>query len=209
MADSTWFPERNELKRFARKFVRERISSLKKDVNHCLNSPYAPFPAILYCFSTIDLMGALYAGKAVSIDPQTQQRVPLTANSKEYMKKFMNYTTEQCNFLMDLYRHKLVHLAQPRPVIRDSDNRVVSWQYYHDNAEKHLLLEDAPQDSKIQVKSGTSITVNKIFNIGIQQLCADIEDSVEGHSGYIDKLEDVVIQDKFEDALKQIYDSLQ
>ena len=58
------FKNQTDLLDFARKFLRQRIMSLNKDVKHCLREPYAPFPAILYCFSTIDLLGALYQGQA-------------------------------------------------------------------------------------------------------------------------------------------------
>ena len=53
------FPDQNELKRFARNFTTERINALEKDVNHCLQAPFAPMPAILYCMATVYLMGAL------------------------------------------------------------------------------------------------------------------------------------------------------
>lgn len=58
---SAKFPDKNELKRFARNFVIERIDSLQKYVMHCLQQPFASFPAILYCVSIIDLLGALCA----------------------------------------------------------------------------------------------------------------------------------------------------
>jgi hypothetical protein len=58
------FKNQTALLSFARKFLRQRIMSLNKDVKHCLREPCAPFPAILYCFSTIDLLGALYQGQA-------------------------------------------------------------------------------------------------------------------------------------------------
>jgi hypothetical protein len=34
------------------------------------------------------------------------------------MTDFMNYTFENADILLNLFRHKLVHLAQPNPVIR-------------------------------------------------------------------------------------------
>jgi hypothetical protein len=39
------FPNKNELKRFARYFVKERMDSLQKDVIHCLQWPFASFSA--------------------------------------------------------------------------------------------------------------------------------------------------------------------
>ncbi|MGH9975259.1 MAG: hypothetical protein ACRD8Z_05410, partial [Nitrososphaeraceae archaeon] len=187
---------------FARSFVRNRIASLEKDVNHCLQSPYAPFPAMLYCFSTIDLLGALYSGQA-------GKNTFTSNNSKKYMQEFMNYTSEQASFLTEIFRHKLVHLAQPRAIILDGDGSRVSWQYFHDNSEKHLLVEKTEPVLKIQIKSDWEITINKIFNVGILQLIHDIKDSVEKHNGYLDKLENSdLVRDNFEKALAEIYSSI-
>jgi hypothetical protein len=181
------FPNKNELKRFARYFVKERMDSLEKDVIHCLQPPYAPFPAILYCLSTIDLLGALNAGQAAKKDPNTNKNVD-TANSKQYMRQYMGYTDDQVNIIVDLFRHKLVHLAQPKPCI-SYNNKVVAWEYIHDYTTKHLILEEAPPDLKIQNKSDWIIAVNQIFTIGIMQLKHDIQDSVYRHGGYLDLFE--------------------
>ena len=51
MTTANKFPDTNESKRFARNFL-ERIVSLQRDVVYCLQPPYAPFPAILYCLAT-------------------------------------------------------------------------------------------------------------------------------------------------------------
>jgi hypothetical protein len=85
-----FFANPNEMIKFSRDFVKDRIKSLEKDVQYCLrenNSPlqYAPFPALLYCFSTIDLLGSLFEGD---------------------VRWFINYTIEQTNLLIDIFRHK-------------------------------------------------------------------------------------------------------
>jgi hypothetical protein len=65
------------------------MDSLEKDVNHCVKiEPYAPFPALIYCFSNVDLLACLYAGRADKNSQTTQQ-------SKNYMKDFMGYDEEQ------------------------------------------------------------------------------------------------------------------
>ena len=200
------FPNKNELKRFARCFVKERMLSLEKDVIHCLQPPYAPFPAILYCLSSIDLLGALNAGQAAKKDPITKENVNTTSNSRQYMQQYMGYIDDQANIIVDLFRHKLVHLAQPKPCILNN-NKVVAWQYVHEYTPKHLILEDAPPESKIQIKSDWSISVDQIFTIGIMQLKDDIQDSVYRHGGYLDSIESNTsnLQDKFEKAIGEIY----
>jgi hypothetical protein len=49
---------------FANTFLSNKMDVLQKDVDHCLVSPYAPFTAIIFCLSSIDLLGALYTGEA-------------------------------------------------------------------------------------------------------------------------------------------------
>jgi len=118
------FPNKNELKRFARCFVKERMLSLEKDIVHCLQPPYAPFPAILYCLSSIDLLGSAKCWSG-SKDPITKENVNTKSNSRQYMQQYMNYIDYQANIIVDLFRHKLVHLAQPKPCIL-YNNKVVA-----------------------------------------------------------------------------------
>jgi hypothetical protein len=59
----------NELVRYASDFVEIRVNSLESDARHCLpedpnDKCIAPFPIHLYCFPTIDLLGALMSGRA-------------------------------------------------------------------------------------------------------------------------------------------------
>jgi len=77
---------------FAQKFiVEDRLASLKNDVNQCLPpyghkaelAGYALTPALMYCFSTIDLLGSLYYGNARSQNT--------SENSRNYMQKLMDF----------------------------------------------------------------------------------------------------------------------
>ena len=117
------FAQQTELLTLARAHVENRVNSLEKDVRHCLQGEPDPFPAILYCFSTIDLLGAFVSVRADRKAPTTQQSI-------RYMTSFLSYTTENANLLLNLFRHKLVHLAQPNPVIR-RDSELVTWRYHH------------------------------------------------------------------------------
>ncbi len=201
------FPDPHELKRFAINFIRTRLESMKKDVDHCLSGKLAPFPAVLYCLSTLDLLGALYSGQAKKRDPVTHKSVDTKTNSKKYMIELMNYTEEQATLIIEIFRHKLVHLAQPNPVF-SYNGRTISWVYYHANPEKHLLLEDFPPGTAFIVKSDWKITVNQCFNISISQLVQDIVNSVENHGGLLDKLENdsIVVQTHVKKAIEEIYD---
>ena len=135
------FADRNELRRFARNFVIERFDSLQKDVMHCMQQPFAPFPAILYCISIIDLLWALCAGQIANKDPNTGKKIPIdtTTNSKSYMRNYIGYTQQQSDLIIEIFRHKLVHSAQPRPIF-SYNNKIVTWQYHHENTSNLMNL---------------------------------------------------------------------
>jgi hypothetical protein len=175
-------------------------------VDHCL-SKAAVFPANLYCLSTIDLLGALYAGQAKKRDPATGKPVDTKKNSKNYMKEFMNYTDEQATLIIEIFRHKLVHLAQPNPVYIHNTRRI-RWVYHHSDPEKHLLLEDIPPGMGLIIKTDWKIPVDRYFNISIHHLTQDIINSVKNHGGFLDKFEtdSLVIQPNVKKAIEQIYD---
>ncbi|HEX9320126.1 MAG TPA: hypothetical protein VF884_14425 [Nitrososphaeraceae archaeon] len=195
------FPDIHEFKKFAINFIRIRTDSLKKDVEHCLSGKVAPFPAILYCVSTIDLLGALYAGQAKKGDPNSK-------NSKKYMIEVMNYTDEQATLISEIFRHKLVHLAQPHPVYVHN-NKTLRWVYHHSEPEMHLILEDIkPSGTELILKSDWKIHVDQYFHVSIYHIMIDIINSVENHGGFLDRFENdsVVIQPNVKTALEQIYD---
>jgi len=199
------FSEQRELIQWANREVKDRVKTLEKDVNHCLLQPSqntpnapAPFPALLYCFATIDLLGALHSGNAKGGNTVIQ--------AKEYMQKFMNYTIEQSDLLIELFRHKLVHLAQPKPVIKYGDQNI-SWHEWHKNSTKHLVKDKLKDKTKIVVTSGLSLEAEHEFNVSIMDLVKDIKNSAVGPNGYLATLERTPdLQDRFERAISQIYD---
>jgi hypothetical protein len=153
-------------------------------MTYCVQEPsdlssaaYPPFPALLYCFSTIDLLGSLYAGDA-------SRSADTVNNSKKYAQHFMNYTEEQSHLMIQIFRHKLVPLAQPKFVYQDrSKSRRVTSTYLHDDREKHLRIEKLPPNSKIVVTSDWDIPIDHVFMIGILQFMNDIKNSTERPSG--------------------------
>lgn len=137
------FNDAKGLIEFANKFiVDERLSSLKKDVKDCLDKDCA-FPALLYCFSTVDLLGAVYTGFAEN-GPGT------TNNFKAYALRFMNntnirYSNEQVTLIQEIFRHKIVHLAQPKLVVY-SKKRDIHWRYEYPEINNHLKIEQHRQE---------------------------------------------------------------
>jgi len=202
MAKMRVFPEQKELIQYARRTILQRIGSLENDVRRCIfqGGPYqpAPFAALLYCFSVIDLLGAFLAGNAKPGRSAEQAR--------EYMQKFMGYTEEQAYLLQMVFRHKLVHLSEPRPIMEDKSRRI-SWQEWHNNREKHLAIEPLKERQKITITSILSVECDHVFHVGIWNLVEDIRISVEKPNGYFESLEKTPdLQDKFEQSVSQMYD---
>ena len=164
----------NEIITNARQLLKERTDSLINDVNHCLNKDYndtqpAPFSALLYCFSTIDLLGALYEGDA-------SKRANTTAMAKNYMTQIMRYQSEKVELLQEVFRHKIVHLAQPAPAT-EYRGKIYKWDIKHNTPEVHLK-EQSSSDKRGHL----------IFSVSIKSLLKDVLESVFGADGYLDKL---------------------
>ena len=182
-------------------FTADRLAALEKDVNHCLVQPFAPIPAIAYCFSTIDLLGALYRGNATKNAPTTQQ-------SHDYMTHFMKYTNQEADLLQRIFRHKVIHLATPKSVV-DYDSKRIGWMYHHHSRADHLKLTQFPATQTLQVVGALSVNYDWQFSVSIKDLQIDIENSVVGTNGYLDELQrDATLQRNFEKALSEIYDPL-
>lgn len=182
----------SELIFVANKILKERVDSLLKDVRHCLfyetpDAP-APFPAILYCFSVIDLLGSFVSGK---FDEKSD-----TQNAREYMQKFMYYSNLQIDLLREIFRHKLVHSGQPKPIYKGQDGKLYFWRYIHNSRQDHLNIEQLDQDNK-----------KYRFTLSIYSLAEDIKDSVFNPEGYLHKLKTTPdLQDKFRKVYQKIYE---
>ena len=192
---------------FGSAVLKERLGSLENDVNRYLSeiladmpehTQPAPFPALLYCFSTVELLGALLAGDASDhalTSPQT----------KEYMTRFMGYTKQQADLLVHLFRHKLAHLAQPAPFI-EMDGKHISWHVHHSNPEKHLTLERLAESQEVILTPTVFIYFDYIFHLGIIEFLSDIHESVYKSNGYRDSLNRIPdLKRKLDSAMADIY----
>lgn len=191
------FEDDEELFRFVEDFVvRDKLPSLEKDVNHCLSIPYAPFPAILYCFSIIDLLASMYCG-------QTKGRT--ADNAATYMKDMMHYTEDQCTLLQQVFRHKMVHLAGPRTAY-NYDNKILTWHYRHESPEKHLRIEAVPPKGYVQPTSKIKQDITHVFWISIKQLAEDIKQSFHGSNCYYERLKtDQALKNNLDNAVYEIF----
>lgn len=181
------FKDPSELMAFARDFiVRNRLNSLANDVKRCFPQKMinneepdpAPFPALMYCFSIIDLLGALYTGNARS-DKTTE-------NARKYMERFfLKYPQDKRRLLWQIYRHRLVHLSQPKYAMLH-EQKILGWM--HNENERHNHLEIVFEEKIVDIPINDKIKVAKIhcdgyYNISVHRLKDDIIDSVTRKPG--------------------------
>ena len=190
---------------FAKRFLNARISSLDNDVKRCLiedknlqnriGQP-APFPALLYCFSIIDLLASMSAGsKTVRLERRQSVR-------KKYMIDFMGYKDHLIILLQEVFRHKLVHLSEPAYGILYNGKRI-AWKHDERPTAKHM---DIQEDNKCYRIFGQKVWHDKIFIIKISHFKDDIIRSVtDRQSGFLAKIEiDKQLRENFKKAIYEI-----
>ena len=195
------FANPQDLLEHAKDFIDRKMSSLKNDVSRYVKTePYTQYPTLIYCFCNIDLLGALYAGKA-------GKNVNTTQQSKNYMKRFMGYSELQSTLLQCIFRHKLIHVAEPLLSVIEYESRRIAWQYNHYNVVNHLIfVPTTTTNNNIQIAPNWNIEFDEIFEISILGLAEDIEKSVYKNGGYLQMLEkDASLQSHFEEAVKNIH----
>lgn len=198
-----------ELLTFADQFLAERMNALENDVKRCTenqnpaflaHSQTAPFSALCYCFATIDCLGALYVGDASEHRPSTDQ-------SRKYMEDFMKYPHNTADLLQRIYRHKIVHLAQPDPVFVRNSKRVAWATLTQSSPRDHLKIVPLPKQVNTKILT-TKLTLrwDEVFFLSVTDFQCDIKKSVEGSGGYRDTLKvDANLQDNFAKAIREIY----
>jgi len=190
---------------FAKEFISTKMDSVRKDVEHCLKLAYAPMPAILWCLSCVDLLGALLAGQASKFISGTNKRVNIIENTQNYMSEYMEYDSTQIKLILEVFRHKLVHLAQPAP-LSSYNGKTVAWMYIHENNPLHLRLVDLHPPIVQPTTPGNNERIDQVFVLSINQFMEDIRKSVFKSGGYLEKLETYTdIQMKCWSAIKDIH----
>lgn len=115
----------------------------------------------------------------------------------------MYYADDRIYLLQKIYRHKIVHLSQPKSAML-TNGVLLTWETHHDNRSKHLGIKRLPG-----VRQGQIPWQGK-FIVSIRSLQDDIKESVtRTPKGYLEDLKyDVDLQKKFLLAINQIYDPL-
>ena len=158
----------------ARVRLRERVDSLANDVRQCFCAcagPAAPtvayFPAVMYCFATLDYFASHRFGTAAS-KGQTQRMT-------SYLVDYFAYGQIESYLAVNIWRHKLMHTSEPRKV-RDRDTGTVFGWRIDPGPCGHMAL--TPEGAV------TMLTFNPLT------FCEHLETAVFGPNGYFLRLEE-------------------
>src|SRR5258708_38300550 len=104
------FSSDKQLLRYARWFLRDRVSAFRKDLAICMTAnskgEHAYFPALITCIAFADLLTGLYIGK---LD------FPRLPDLQDYISRVFRHKTDyvHINIFYMMFRHKIAHIAYP------------------------------------------------------------------------------------------------
>jgi|SRR5918992_2944728 hypothetical protein len=119
-----------------------------------------------------------------------------------------NYNSDQIDLLQGIFRHKIVHLAQPKVVIKNKD-RYIAWRYEYPDVSNHLKIERRQRTQIKNLITPQILYYDHIFIVSITKLLLDIIDSViRQPDGYLNKLINNYksLQSNFDKSIYEIYD---
>ncbi len=172
----------DENKYFGAAQIGIRKHSVNQIINFCLNSKIeeAPYLALMYCFATVDLMGAYLTGRF-------NERKE-TDNAFQFINKYIGYSREQTLLLQEIYRHKLVHTGLPTSFFKHNEE-VFTWTIHYDNRNFHLKITENGQA--------------RCFNISIRDFGQDL---INGMIKYLDELEvNDCLKQKYKKTLHELW----
>jgi hypothetical protein len=181
----------------ARALFRAKIDSVRKDVNRCfwpiadpaVRDP-ALFPAVIYCFATVDYFSGFWAG-------WNKKPPRKTDNQNKRMMGFLNayllYPPKEARIAIDFWRHKLMHTSEPR-VLR---SKPPAKEVYHWCAgigvRNHMRLENAGEAD------------HYVLGFDCHEFARDLEEGVFGPNGYFaDLRKKAALQQKYIDCAKEL-----
>jgi len=149
----------DDIKKQIHRLEREILEVYEKLVLPTWGKEMHGFPQTLYgymmeVFSYIDLMSAYWKGNE---NDQTKRMIG-------FMNKYIRDATEKNSVSVQVWRHKLMHTANPRILKNNDTNKQYQWLlhwYEHLPIEQHFTFSET--------------TDRKILNIGLVYLVRDIE----------------------------------
>ena len=147
--------------------IRKQIDALEKEVEAVYSALVLPhwlkelhgFPQTLYgymmrVFAFVDLLSAYWKGNNKN---QSSRMIA-------FMNKYMRPEQEANSVALQMWRHKLMHTAQPRPLKDARTGKTYCWLlHWHDHLpkERHYTFNDT--------------TDTRILNIGLVYLIGDLK----------------------------------
>jgi hypothetical protein len=206
------FVSERDLVDFARRFLRDRVNLLNKDVNICLTAnkqgSHAYFPALMTCISFLDLLSGLHAGRLKG------HGLPELVT---YVACFMNvarYPELELSVLYEMMRHKIAHLGHPY-VVFDSHSSTklkrfarmrVTWALYAAARSSPLELLCCPGSRLEKTIRPWDVQYDHRLNISIRSIKADAVRSIRGPNGYCANLiADAEAKKRFAACMKEYY----
>jgi hypothetical protein len=186
---------------------RARISSLRNDVARCywwpinaLNPPQlAPFPAAMYCFSTLDFFSSFWAGWNDGSSKSTNPSKPATKANQtvrmtDFLVHFLHYGKKEAYLAICLWRHKTMHTGEPRRLKNENKpGEFYDW-CIGPGGIPHMTIQD----------------VSGVWVLGFdcQKFADDLNEGVFGKAGYVQALRgDPGLQTKYGTFDKELADS--
>jgi hypothetical protein len=178
----------------ARELFGTRIDSLEQDTKRCfwpISEPGAPglafFPAVMYCFATLDYFSSFWAGwnrRAPSGQNQTDRMIA-------FSEKYLLYPRKESHIAIHFWRHKLMHTAEPR-VLRDpTTNESYIWSI-GTSQENHMRLVNTDDPTKFMLHFSPFVFVR------------DLREGIFGPTGYFRDLQgDSDLQSKYRTCLTE------
>ena len=132
-------------------------------------------------------------------------RASPTIKAKKYMINVMKYPKFEVKLLQIQFRHKLVHLAQPKTITYDNSNkRMIGWRLDNRYNRKHMIVELLPTKKTVLTLSPYKMEAEAAFTISVEKL---LEDTLNSAHDYLEMLKKSArLQKNFDDAICGVYD---
>lgn len=197
---------------FASWFLRDRAQGFRKDVDICLTAnkkgDHAYLPALMTCFSFLDFLSGLYAGK---VEGHGKKEFLI------YCGTFLDstkYAKSDLAILYEGFRHKLAHLSRPYTVFDTSTKRSlpnqtmrIAWTINAARCSKPLQLKKCDSSQMLlRTQTPWPVSYDHRITISVRSFAIDSRKTLLGNNGYIQKLRSSDdLRRKFACCMSQFY----
>lgn len=195
--------------RFAKIFLRRRLKGFKKDIAICLkadeDNSHAYMPGLMACFSLLDFLSGLYAGK---VNGHNHEQLI------KYMKVFAppnRYKDYHLKLAYVAFRHTLAHLSHPYFVLNTKNDKrlqeqkmLLTWTISEEAHDPPIRLITFPTPMRIRKQpTPWKLSYDHRIYISIRTLADDTMDTAPK---YLAKLkQDAKLKDNFRKCMHEFY----